>query len=102
MQQEQLQPRERDDAPITAAVDTHPDRALVAESVTINRPAQDLFEFWRDPTNLVQVMDAIRTVDASSVPGAEELLQSESVALGAEAKPARVALFMKIAVGDAP
>ena len=52
--------------------------------------------------NLVQVMDAIRTVDASSVPGAEELLQRESVALGAEAKPLRVALFMKIAVGDAP
>ena len=52
--------------------------------------------------NLVQVMDAIRTVDASSVPGAEELVQSESVALGVEAKPVRVALFMKIAVGDAP
>ncbi len=28
--------------------------------------------------NLVQVMDAIRTVDAASVPGAEELAQSES------------------------
>jgi hypothetical protein len=47
-------------------------------------------------------MDAIRTVDASLVPGAEALAQSESGALGVEAKPARVALFMKIAVGDAP
>ena len=51
---------------------------------------------------LVQVMDAIRTVDASSVAGAEALAQSQSAALGGEVKPARVALFTKIAVGDAP
>jgi uncharacterized membrane protein len=63
MQQEQLQPLERDDAPITAAIDTHPDRALVAESVTINRPAQDLFEFWRDPANLVQVMENVVSIE---------------------------------------
>ena len=52
--------------------------------------------------NLVQVMDAIRTVDAASVPGAEELAQNESGALAVDAKPIRVALFTKIAVGDAP
>ena len=50
---------ERDDAPITAARDVDSDRALLAESVTINRPAQELYDFWRDPTTLVQEMENI-------------------------------------------
>lgn len=53
----------RDDAPITAAKDIHPDKALVAESVTINRPAQELYEFWRGQENLVQVMDNIVSIE---------------------------------------
>ena len=52
----------RDDAPITAAKDTHPHRALLAESVTINRPAQDLYAFWRDPENLVEVMENVVSI----------------------------------------
>ena len=54
---------ERDDAPITAARDVDTDRALLAESVTINRPAQELYDFWRDPTNLVQVMENIVSIE---------------------------------------
>ena len=54
---------ERDDAPITAAKDVDTDRALLAESVTINRPAQELYDFWRDPTNLVQVMENIVSIE---------------------------------------
>ena len=53
----------RDDAPITAAKDIDADRALLAESVTINRPAQDLYEFWRNPENLVQVMENIVSIE---------------------------------------
>jgi uncharacterized membrane protein len=64
MQQEQDQSTlERDDAPITAAKDVDGDRALLAESVTINRPAQDLYEFWRHPENLVQVMENIVSIE---------------------------------------
>jgi uncharacterized membrane protein len=57
-----------DDAPVTTSKETHPDRALVAETVTINRPAKDLYAFWREPTNLVAVMDniaAIEPIDAT-------------------------------------
>ena len=54
---------ERDDAPITAAKDADADRALFAESVTINRPAQELYEFWRHPENLVQFMENIVSIE---------------------------------------
>ena len=64
MQQEQFQPTlERDDAPVTAAKDIATDRALLAESVTINRPAAELYEFWRHPENLVQVMENIVSIE---------------------------------------
>lgn len=64
MQQEQYRDSaERDDAPITAAKDIHPDRALLAESVTINRQAQELYDFWRNPENLVQVMENIVSIE---------------------------------------
>ncbi len=54
---------ERDDAPITAHTDIHPDRSLLAESVTINRPAAELYDFWRDPANLVQVMENVTSIE---------------------------------------
>lgn len=53
-----------DDAPVTTSKVTHPDRALVAETVTINRPAHDLYAFWRQPANLVAVMDNIASIEA--------------------------------------
>ena len=55
---------ERDDAPITAAKDLDTDRALLAESVTINRRAQELYDFWRNPENLVQVMENIVSIES--------------------------------------
>lgn len=54
---------ERDDAPVTAARDTSPDRSLFAQAVTINRPAQDIYAFWREPANLVRVMENIRSIE---------------------------------------
>jgi uncharacterized membrane protein len=33
------------------------------ESVTINRPAQEIYDFWRDFTNLPQFMDNIKSVE---------------------------------------
>lgn len=63
MQQTQVETVARDDAPITAATDLHPKRALSAESVTINRPAQELYDFWRNPANLVQVMENVVSIE---------------------------------------
>ncbi len=53
----------RDDAPPTAAKDLDSDRALLAESVTINRTPQELYAFWRDPANLVQVMENVVSIE---------------------------------------
>ena len=52
-----------DDAPITASKTAHPDRALLAEAVTIARPAAELYAFWRDPTNLAVVMENITSIE---------------------------------------
>ena len=55
--------REHDDAPVTASKTAKSDRALLAESVTIARPARELYDFWRDPTNLTQVMENIVSIE---------------------------------------
>lgn len=55
-----------DDAPATASKDLKSKRSLLAESVTINRPAQQLYDFWRDPTNLVSVMENIERIEVLS------------------------------------
>lgn len=52
----------RDDAPVTAAKDIDPDGALLAEAVTIARPAAELFAFWRRPENLVPVMENVVSI----------------------------------------
>ena len=39
------------------------ENALVAESVVINRPARELYDFWRDFTNLSKFMDNIKSVE---------------------------------------
>lgn len=62
-QQQYSQDTQHDDAPVTASKTAKPDRALVAEAVTINRPARELYDFWRDPANLVQVMDNIESIE---------------------------------------
>ena len=37
--------------------------ALVGRTVTVNRPSQELYEFWRDFSNLPRFMDNIRSVE---------------------------------------
>jgi uncharacterized membrane protein len=39
------------------------DGVAFKETVTINRPAQELYDFWRDFTNLPQFMDNIKSVE---------------------------------------
>lgn len=55
---------DRDDAPVTTAKDTKPDRALFGEAVTINRPAQELYDFWRDPSRLASIMENVVSIEA--------------------------------------
>lgn len=52
-----------DDAPITASKTIKPERELFAEAVTINRPAADLYEFWRDQANLAEVMENVVSIE---------------------------------------
>ncbi len=54
---------ERDDAPPTASKDIDPARALSAEAVTINRPPREIYDFWRDPTNLPSVLEHIASIE---------------------------------------
>ena len=54
---------EHDDAPVTASKTAKPDRTLSAETITIARPARELYDFWRDPDNLVQIMDNIVSIE---------------------------------------
>jgi uncharacterized membrane protein len=65
-QQQFTPPHAHDDAPVTASKTAKPERKLSAESVTINRPARELYDFWRNPANLVQVMDNIQTIEPLS------------------------------------
>lgn len=57
-QHEQHSSSSHDAASKTAA----PDRKLFAEAVTINCPPRELYDFWRNPENLVHVMDNIRSI----------------------------------------
>jgi biopolymer transport protein ExbD len=57
--------------------------------------------------SLVQVMDAIRTVDPALVADATQIAETNSIPVvtgeaAVPVKPERLALFPKIAVGDAP
>jgi len=66
---------ERDDAPIATSKRSDKiseatnklvedrDDSLVGQSVTINRPAAELFAFWRNFTNLPQFMDNLVSVE---------------------------------------
>ena len=56
-------PAPHDDAPVTASKTISPERKLFAEAVTINRSPRELYDFWRDPVNLVQVLDNIRSIE---------------------------------------
>jgi uncharacterized membrane protein len=55
--------RPHDDAPVTASKKASGDRALIGEAVTINRPARELYDFWREVTNLAEFMDNIESIE---------------------------------------
>lgn len=53
----------RDDAPVTASKTAKPEGSLSAEAVTIDRPAAELFSFWRDVSNLAGFMENIESIE---------------------------------------
>ena len=53
----------RDDAPVTSSKDIKPERELSAESVTIARPAAELYAFWRKLENLPSFMENIEAIE---------------------------------------
>ena len=64
---------EQMDAPATAARDSdvraseaaRDENSVTAAVVTIAKPAQELYDFWRDFSNLPQVMENIERIEAS-------------------------------------
>ena len=62
----------RDDAPATAARDADTqaeeigregENAVIGRTVTINRPRQDVYAFWRDFSNLSRVMENVERIE---------------------------------------
>lgn len=53
------------DAPITPAnlVRQPGDQTFVSRAVTIDRPRDELYAFWRDPSNLARLMDNVERID---------------------------------------
>ena len=45
-----------------ADVGARDEAALSAATVTINRPAREIYDFWRDQRNLVPIMDNVRSI----------------------------------------
>lgn len=64
-----MTPAERDDAPVSTSKDQHQVEALAhgdslaAKTVTINRPRQELYDYWRDLTNLPRFMDNVERIE---------------------------------------
>jgi len=54
----------RDDAPVTTSKTAKPDRALLAEAVTINAPPSQVYAFWRDVGKLQTVMENVVSIEA--------------------------------------
>lgn len=54
---------EQDDAPAVTRSDAKPDRALTAAAVTINRPTDELFAYYRDFANLPTFMENVVRID---------------------------------------
>lgn len=53
----------RDDAPVATSKTAAPERELVTRAVTINRPARELYDFWRDFPNLAKIMENIVSIE---------------------------------------
>lgn len=52
-----------DDAPVTTSKTAKPARELIGRSVTINRPRQEVFDFFRNFENLPKFMENIERID---------------------------------------
>ncbi|GGE02434.1 hypothetical protein GCM10011515_22600 [Tsuneonella deserti] len=52
-----------DDAPVAYSKTADPDRALLEEAVTIRRPANELYAFWRQQENLAGVMENVVSIE---------------------------------------
>lgn len=67
------QPNHRDDAPATTARDEDrqaqavpgDESAIVGRTVTINRPREEIYAFWRDFANLATVMENVERIDVA-------------------------------------
>lgn len=57
------QSRASDDAPVAYSKTADPDRALAEEAVTIDRPASELYQFWRSQTGLANVMENVVSIE---------------------------------------
>ena len=56
------QPRTSDDGPVAYSKTIKPDGALIEEAVTISRPASELYQFWRDQSQLAEVMENVVSI----------------------------------------
>ena len=57
------EPAVNSDADLAAAnVGARDESALSAATVTINRPAREIYDFWRNQRNLVPIMDNVRSI----------------------------------------
>jgi uncharacterized membrane protein len=55
------------DLPVSRAATVRASRAVKVEhSVTVGRPASELYAFWRDPANLPRVLEFVESVEMSS------------------------------------
>jgi uncharacterized membrane protein len=57
---------DHDDAPSVAARHSNSDRELVGRAITINRPASELYAYWRDFSNLATFMENIVRIDVTN------------------------------------
>ena len=58
-----MPPEPTDDAPVATRTDLSSDRDLTAQAVTINRPAAELFAYFRDFSNLPTFMENVVRID---------------------------------------
>ncbi|THD36215.1 MAG: SRPBCC family protein [Sphingomonas sp.] len=54
---------DQDDAPAVTSKSAHPARELNATAVTINRPADELFAYYRDFANLPSFMENVERIE---------------------------------------
>lgn len=54
---------EQDDAPITSSKTASGSRELLGTAVTINRPAQELYDYWRRLENLATFMENVASIE---------------------------------------